>query len=109
MDLRAAPDIVLGSIDVAPGVQPHVHATHDLPGAARRVVLLDDLHFELHVFLESGGRTHAEIPGIKLKADVDDLLVLGQHGGSLFGNRHPRHERVHEAVGCESDCGVRIA
>src|SRR5258705_654225 len=94
MDLRTASDIMLGCIDVAPGVQPHMHATHDLPGAARRVVLLYDLHFELHVFLESGRRTHAEILGIDLKADVDDLLELGQHGGSLFCNRHPRPERV---------------
>ena len=79
---------------MAPGVQPHVHATNDLPGAARRVVLLYDLHFKLHVFLESGRRTHAEILGIELKADVDDLLEPGQHGGSSFCNRHPRPERV---------------
>jgi hypothetical protein len=85
---------VLGSVDVASGVQPHMHATHDLPGAARRIVLLQDLHLELHVFLESGRRTHAEILGIELEADVDDLLEGGQHGKSLVGDRHPRPERV---------------
>ena len=83
MDLRAAAHVVLRGVDVAAGVQAHMHAAHDLAGAARRVVLLEDLHLELHVLLESRGRAHRVVLGIELEADVDDGLVGKRHGASL--------------------------
>ena len=52
MDLRAAAHIVLGRVDMAAGMQAHMDAAHDLAGAARRVVLLEHLHGELHVLGE---------------------------------------------------------
>ena len=83
MDLRAAAHIVLGRVDVAAGVQAHMNPAHDLAGAARRVVLLDDLHFELHVFLESRRRAHGEILRIKLETEVDEKRVQRMTSGKL--------------------------
>src|SRR5438128_1203095 len=79
MDLRAAAYVVLGRIDMTAGVQAHVNAAHDLPRSARRVVLFEDLHLELHVALESGGRAHREVFRVELKADVDDGLIGQRH------------------------------
>ena len=79
MDLGAAAHVVFGRIHVAAGMETHVHAAHDLPGAAWRVVLLDHLHLELHVLREPRGRAHREILRIKLQADVDDLSKLNGH------------------------------
>ena len=80
MDLRATPHVVLRRIDVAAGMQPHMHPAHDLPRPARRVVLLEDLHLELHVPLESRGRAHRKILWVELEADVDDRLGVQRHG-----------------------------
>jgi hypothetical protein len=79
VNLRAAAHIVLRSIDMAAGVQPHVDAAHDLAGAAGRIVLLDHLHRELHVLLETRGRAHREILRIEFKAYIDDLEIRRQH------------------------------
>ena len=49
LKLLAAFHHVLWRIDMASGMEPHVHAAHDLAGAARRVVLLQGLDRELHV------------------------------------------------------------
>ena len=73
MDLRAAAHIMLRRIDVAAGMQPHVNAAHDLAGAARRVVLLEHLHGELHILGEARGRAHAEILRIEFERNVDDF------------------------------------
>ena len=59
LHLLAALDVVLGRVDVAAGMQTHVHAAHDLPRALRGVMLLEHLHLELQVLLETGGRAHA--------------------------------------------------
>ncbi len=74
MNLRSAPHVVLGRIDVAARVQAHVHPTHDLPRPAGRLVLLEGLHLELHVLLEAGRRAHAEVLGVELETDVDDFF-----------------------------------
>jgi len=79
VDLGAAAHIVLRRVDVTASVQPHVHAAHDLAGASRRIMLLDDLHLELHVLFESRGRAHREILRIELETDVDDPLKLNGH------------------------------
>ena len=44
LNLLAALDVVLGRIDVAAGMQAHMHAAHDLPRAFRSVMLLEHLH-----------------------------------------------------------------
>ena len=80
VDLRAAPHVVLRRIDVAAGMQPHMHPAHDLPCPARRVVLLEDFHLELHVPLEPRRRAHRKILWVELEADVDDRLGVQQHG-----------------------------
>lgn len=67
---------MLGSIDVAAGVQAHMHPAHDLAGSFRGIVLLEHLHLELHVLLEARRRAHAEFRVVELQADVDDLLDL---------------------------------
>ena len=77
MDLLAALDEMLGRIDVAAGVQPHVDAAHDLAGAAGGVEVLDDLDLELHVALEARRRPHVEVAGVELEADVDELSLHG--------------------------------
>jgi hypothetical protein len=64
------------------GMQPHMDAAHDLPGAARRVMLLDHLHRELHVLLEPGRRAHREVLRIEFEAYVDDLEIRRQHESS---------------------------
>ena len=61
MNLRATAHVVLRRIDVAACVQPHMHPADDLAGAAWRVVLFDDLHFELHVLREARRRAHREV------------------------------------------------
>jgi hypothetical protein len=58
-------------------------AAHDLAGAARRVMLLDHLHRELHVLLEPGRRAHREVLRIEFEAYVDDLEIRRQHESSL--------------------------
>ena len=106
MDLRAAAHVVLRRVDVAAGVQAHMHAAHDLARAARRVVLLEDLHLELHVLLESRGRAHRVVLGVEFEADVDDGLVGKRHGASLvhgaatIGSMMPRNfvEGKHDAA-----------
>ena len=89
MDLRAAAHVVLGRVDVAAGMQAHMDAAHDLAGAARRVVLLEHLHGELHVLRESGGRAHAEIFRIELETDVDDLTAGYWHAAPFPGLEEP--------------------
>src|SRR5712691_70075 len=79
LDLLAALDVVLGRIDMAAGMQAHVHAAHDLPGSFRSVVLLEDFHLELHVPLESRGRAHGELRVVELETDVDDLSDRQRH------------------------------
>src|SRR5262249_1469573 len=63
----------------AAGMQAHVHAAHDLAGAARRVVLFDHLHLKLHVLLEPRGGAHGKVLRIELQADIDDLSKLNGH------------------------------
>ena len=89
MDLRAAAHIVLGRVDVTAGMQAHMDAAHDLAGTARRVVLLEHLHGELHVLGEFGRRAHAEIFRIELKTDVDDLAAGYGHAAPFPGLAEP--------------------
>ncbi|HEV3162263.1 MAG TPA: hypothetical protein VGZ89_20085 [Xanthobacteraceae bacterium] len=83
VNLRAAAHIMFRRVDMTAGVQPHVDAAHDLAGAARRVMLLDHLHRELHVLLEPGRRAHREVLRIEFEAYVDDLEIRRQHESSL--------------------------
>ena len=52
LHLLAALDVMLGRIDMAAGMQAHMHAAYDLPGSARRVVFLEDFQLKLHILLE---------------------------------------------------------
>ena len=74
LDLLAALHHVFGRIDVAARVQAHVHPAHDLPRPAGSVVLLENLHLELHVLLEAGRRAHGKVLGVELETDVDDFF-----------------------------------
>src|SRR3954465_11177830 len=87
MNLRAAGYVVLRRVDMAAGMQAHMHAPHDLAGAPGCVVLLEDLHLELHVRLESRRRAHRIIFWIELEADIDDGLIGKRHGASLLVGR----------------------
>ena len=82
LELLAALHHVLGRVDMAPGMEPHVDAAHDLSRAARRVVLLQHLDRELHVLAEALGRVHAVLAAVELEADVDDLAEAQRHGRS---------------------------
>src|SRR5262249_16929059 len=79
MDLRAPAHVMFGRVHVTAGMKTHVHAPHDLAGATRRVMLLDHLHLELHVLLESRRRAHGEVLRVELEADIDHLLKLNAH------------------------------
>src|SRR5260370_2684593 len=82
MDLRAAANVVLGRIDVAAGMQTHMHAAHDLSRSARRIVLLENLHGELQIPGEAGGRAHCKVLLIELQTEVDDFAGGCWHGRS---------------------------
>jgi hypothetical protein len=40
-------------------------ASHDLPSSARRIVFLDDLKFELHIFLEAAWCPHVKFVSVQ--------------------------------------------
>ena len=65
---------LLGRIDVAAGMQTHVHAAHDLPCSFASIMLLEHLHLELQVLLETRGRSHAKFGIVELEADIEDVL-----------------------------------
>src|SRR5262249_14358484 len=85
-NLRSTSHVVLRGIDVAPGVQTHVHPAHDLALPSRSVVLLEDLHLELNVLLETRRRAHRKILGIELQAYVDDSFDGERHALPLLRN-----------------------
>ena len=82
--LLATRHIVFRGIDMAAGMQAHMHAAHDLTGATRGVMLLDHFHLELHVLLEAGRGAHLELRVVQLEADVDDLAYRECHADSLL-------------------------
>lgn len=71
MHVRGAFDHVRRRIDMAAGMQSHVHAAYPLPQTAIAVIL-DDLGLELHVLPESRISPHTELVRIEFEADVDD-------------------------------------
>jgi hypothetical protein len=83
MDLRPAAHIVFRRIDVAAGMEAHMDAPHDLARTAGRVVLLENLHRELHVLLEARRRAHDKVSAIQFQTEVDDGVGSEQHGVSL--------------------------
>jgi hypothetical protein len=73
MNLGSSGDIMLGSIYMAPGVQPHVYTAHDLSRAAGSIVFFNDLQFKLHILFEARRRSHGKILRIQFQTDVYDF------------------------------------
>jgi cellulose synthase/poly-beta-1,6-N-acetylglucosamine synthase-like glycosyltransferase len=78
-DLRRALGVVFWCVDMAASVKAHMNAAHDLLAAFRRIVFLQDLHFELHVLLEAEWRAHGELGVLKRQADVHDFSDCNCH------------------------------
>lgn len=108
MNLRTASDIVLGRVDVASRMQPHMDATNDLPGSARRVMLLDDLHLELHVLGKSRRHAHGEILGIELEAEIDQVSACNCMDPPVAA-RHPRSIVLCPRLAVDRDLAPRPA
>ena len=71
--LLAAFDVMFRRIDMAAGMQAHVHAAHDLARPFRGIVLLEDFQLELQILRKARRRPHAEFRIVEFEADVDDL------------------------------------
>ena len=102
MDLRAASDIVLGSIDVAPGVQPHVHATNDLPGAAGASCSLRTSISNCMSFLNPAGVRMPKFLGSSSRLMSMIFWYWGSMADPCLATGTQGPSEVHEAVDCRA-------
>ena len=84
--LLAAPEEVLRRVDMAAGVQAHVHAAHHLPQALVGIVRFHQFDLELHVELEAIQHLHLESLVIQLQADIHHPAGTQLHVHGIAGH-----------------------